>query len=123
MWQCVFPSNYSDVRCQHAISKASSVGVNSHPAFDKKPGNRHHDRSHNPLLHMRAGGVGIMDVRLHACMQKKRRRERWKGGTIGNFASMVDYGRVFPGRVAIPIKNLGFCLGICPGTCLDRGVG
>ena len=38
MWQCVFPSNYSDVRCQHAISKASSVGVNSHPAFDEKPG-------------------------------------------------------------------------------------
>ena len=38
MWQCVFPSNYSDVRCQHARSKASSVGVNSHPAFDEKPG-------------------------------------------------------------------------------------
>ena len=31
-------SNYSDIRCQHAISKASSVGVNSHPAFDEKPG-------------------------------------------------------------------------------------
>ena len=25
-------------QCQHAISRASSVGVNSHPAFDEKPG-------------------------------------------------------------------------------------
>ena len=31
-------SKQLQLRCQHAISRPSSVGVNSHPALDEKPG-------------------------------------------------------------------------------------
>ena len=66
MWQCVFRSNYSDVVSMHAISRASSVRVNSHPAFDKKPGIKFVWPNGLLSLHMYNGRLVVVHV-LEIC--------------------------------------------------------